>query len=81
MKRWIKYFGSDSCVSIKSKIYSFNNQTSEEYYKVKAKNLINDFLGYTPNKYACAEKHQIDTLETKNKKVLACVSKSVVKVK
>ena len=50
-------------LALNPKIYSFNQQTPADFYKVKAEALINDFLGYIPNKCAYEDARKIDTYD------------------
>ena len=65
-------------LALTSNTYSFNCQTKKEYDKVQINLLINDFLGYIPDKYSYESEHKIDTYETENTKKFRGVSRVIV---
>ena len=44
--------------AVNPKINSLSYQSRDEYHKDKIKNLINDFLGCVPDKYAYEDVHK-----------------------
>ena len=55
-------------LALTNKVYRFSCQTNSEHDKVKLKSLINDYLGYIPDKYSYESDHNFDTYEIENTK-------------